>query len=137
MLDLSKCVFDKIQDLERKVVEDDNIILAMEALERRGSVASDQVETVKALHGCPDLATLLSANHPEVDVKASVREAARVMKETHSTAVLVVNQTEGVLAGIFTTKDIVLRVLAANLDAATTSVVRVMVSIPFNKDSET
>jgi len=141
LLDITKCVFDKLHDLERKVNEDSNIILAMEALERRGSLASDQVDNVKANHGCPDLAyviaTLENAGHvlPEISVRASVRDAARIMKERHSTAVLVLNHAgDGnefdKLAGIFTTKDVVLRVLASNLDPNTTTVVRVMTPHP-------
>ncbi|KAG1414329.1 hypothetical protein G6F57_023836 [Rhizopus arrhizus] len=51
-----------------------------------------------------------------------------MMKEYHTTAVLV-NDREG-LAGIFTTKDIVLRVIAAGLNPENCSVVRVMTPHP-------
>ncbi|KAJ3098484.1 hypothetical protein HDU97_003983 [Phlyctochytrium planicorne] len=136
LLDITKCVFERLDDLERKVNEDANIVAAMEALERRGTVGADHVDVIKSQHGCPDLASVLSRTNgddvPEVGVKASVRDAARVMKDFHQTAILVLSPADGDdrLGGIFTTKDIVLRVIAAGLDPATTSVVRVMTPHP-------
>ncbi|KAJ3104973.1 hypothetical protein HDU96_008750 [Phlyctochytrium bullatum] len=136
LLDITKCVFERLDDLERKVNEDANIVAAMEVLERRGTVASDHVDVIKAQHGCPDLASVLSRTHgddvPEVGIKASVRDAARVMKDFHQTAILVLSAGDGDdrLGGIFTTKDIVLRVIAAGLDPATTSVTPHPDSVP-------
>lgn len=64
-----------------------------------------------------------------VGCKTSVRDAARTMKECKQTAVLVFDNDE--LAGIFTTKDIVLRVLApGDIDPKSTSVVRMMTPSP-------
>ncbi|KAI8925503.1 hypothetical protein BC831DRAFT_460579 [Entophlyctis helioformis] len=140
LLDITKCVFERLDDLERKVNEDQNIINAIEALERRGAVGADQVGAVRQQHGCPDVGFLIAQNNavndesdfvPEVSIKASVRDAARMMKSHHGTAVLVVGaQDEEKIGGIFTTKDIVLRVIAASLDPNTTSVVRVMTPHP-------
>ncbi|KAH9266498.1 hypothetical protein BASA84_001107 [Batrachochytrium salamandrivorans] len=141
LLDITRCVFERIDDLERKVNEDLNIISAMEVLERRGTVAAEHVGAVRQQHGCPDIGFVLTQTTgdnmdyglvPEVSIKSSVRDAARVMKAHHSTAVLVVgNSTEDdKIGGIFTTKDIVLRVIAASLDPITTSVVRVMTPHP-------
>ncbi|KAJ3015365.1 UNVERIFIED_CONTAM: hypothetical protein HDU68_012761 [Siphonaria sp. JEL0065] len=117
----------------------------MEALERRGHLDGDQVGVVRAQHGCPNLHSVLSKNDlhggdvPEVSIKASVRDAAKVMKQFHQTAVLVLSANGGgveeKLGGIFTTKDIVLRVIAAGLDPATTSVVRVMTPHPDSVES--
>ncbi|KAI9355095.1 hypothetical protein DFJ73DRAFT_290035 [Zopfochytrium polystomum] len=150
LLDITKCVFERLDDLEKKVNEDANIVAAMEALERRGSVASGQAGLIKAQHGCPDLHSVLARAAggddesaydavPEVPVRASVRDAARVMKDFHQTAVLVLGNSEGEdrLGGIFTTKDIVLRVIAAGLDPAVTSVVRVMTPHPDSVNVET
>jgi CBS domain-containing protein len=66
---------------------------------------------------------------PVVNSKASVYEAARVMRETHSSAVLIVSDA-GKLVGIFTTKDLVLRVIAADLAPETTNILRVMTKYP-------
>ncbi|KAI9329080.1 hypothetical protein BDR26DRAFT_873100 [Obelidium mucronatum] len=148
LLDITKCVFERLDDLEKKVLEDANIVAAMEALERRGHLDGDQVGVVRAQHGCPDLHSILSKNDvhggdvPEVGIKASVRDAAKIMKQFHQTAVLVLSAStsggvEEKLGGIFTTKDIVLRVIAAGLDPATTSVVRVMTPHPDSVDSST
>ncbi|TPX73644.1 hypothetical protein CcCBS67573_g05085 [Chytriomyces confervae] len=136
LLDITKCVFDRLDDLEKKVLEDANIVAAMEALERRGHLDTEQVGLVRSQHGCPDLHSILTKQGgevPEVSIKATVRDAAKVMKQNHQTAVLVLSSGNGVedkLGGIFTTKDIVLRVIAAGLDPAVTSVVRVMTPHP-------
>ena len=61
-------------------------------------------------------------------LKASVHEATMLMKENRTTAVLVKDTNEQV-AGIFTSKDVVLRVIAAGLDLKC-SVVRVMTPQP-------
>ncbi|KAI9091112.1 hypothetical protein DFS34DRAFT_635870 [Phlyctochytrium arcticum] len=146
LLDITKCVFERIDDLERKVNEDENIINAMEALERRGSVASEHVGLMRQQHGCPDVGTVLSQMNvdnidddvPGIGVKATVRDAARVMASNHQTAVLVsAGEADERIGGIFTTKDIVLRVLAASLDPNTTSVVRVMTPHPDSVSTET
>lgn len=134
LLDITKCVFERLDDLERKVYDDQSIINAMEVLERRGTLDSERAGAVRDNHGCPDLSFVLEktslyrkTDHkvPSVSLKSSVREAARVMKAQRATAVLVLSDDE--VAGIFTTKDIVLRVVAASLDPYITSVVRVMV----------
>jgi CBS domain-containing protein len=84
------------------------------------------------------------ANPPTVTPRTSVREAAKLMKERRTTAVCVMEANAGTsaisgqsgsgaipkIAGIFTSKDIVLRVIAAGLDASRCSVVRVMTPHP-------
>jgi CBS domain-containing protein len=81
-----------------------------------------------------------------VGPRTTVREAAKLMKDRRTTAVCVMeNQSSGgsaisgasgnaagspKIAGIFTSKDIVLRVIAAGLDAQRCSVVRVMTPHP-------
>ncbi|KAJ3148709.1 hypothetical protein HDU89_004559 [Geranomyces variabilis] len=139
LLDITKCVFERLDDLERKVNEDENIISAMEALERRGTMMADQVGLMRTQHGCPDVGSVLSQlevehmDHivPEIPFKATVRDAAKAMKENNQTAVLVKSgEADDRIGGICTTKDIVLRVIAASLDPSTTSVVRVMTPHP-------
>jgi len=80
----------------------------------------------------PDLATVLQTSGPipEVSVKTSVRDAVVLMKNLKTTGVLVLHPSTKDLAGIFTSKDVVLRVLAQGLDPATTSIVRVMTPRP-------
>ncbi|KAJ2998569.1 hypothetical protein HDV02_004384 [Globomyces sp. JEL0801] len=129
LLDITKCVFERLDDLERKVHEDRSIISAMEVLERRGTVNSERIDTLRNEHECPDVATVIDkvnqemGDFPNIGVKSSVRDAAKAMKSYHGTAVLVMGTPDGDdrVAGIFTTKDIVLRVIAASLDPSTTS----------------
>mmetsp|Transcript_17934 Transcript_17934/g.28557 ORF Transcript_17934/g.28557 Transcript_17934/m.28557 type:complete len:799 (-) Transcript_17934:99-2495(-) len=66
---------------------------------------------------------------PCVYDKDSVTDAARVMKERRKTAVLVRGSHEKVV-GILTTKDIMLRVVAARHTASNTTVARVMTPHP-------
>ncbi|KAI8923857.1 hypothetical protein BC831DRAFT_16780 [Entophlyctis helioformis] len=89
---------------------------------------------------CPSLAMLIakdSLNAPMISVTATVLDAVKLMKQAKETAVLVFeplladpSRPSGDLAGIFTTKDLVLRVLAAGLDPAKTPVSRVMTPHP-------
>lgn len=77
----------------------------------------------------PTLESVLNGLPPTtVSVRTSVKEAAGLMKENHTTAVLV--QDQGSITGIFTSKDVVLRVIAPGLDPANCSVVRVMTPHP-------
>jgi signal-transduction protein with cAMP-binding, CBS, and nucleotidyltransferase domain len=106
---------------------------ALEGVEKEWSNSPIQlVQYMEALRDkmeCPDLNSVLDGLAPaEVTVKTNVREVARMMKDYHTTAVLV-RDRDG-LAGIFTTKDVVLRVIAAGLNPENCSVVRVMTPHP-------
>ena len=104
------------------------------------------VDALRDRMALPDLNSVLDArlSPPTVTPRTSVREAARLMKERRTTAVCVMEANAGTsaisgqsgsgaipkIAGIFTSKDIVLRVIAAGLDASRCSVVRVMTPHP-------
>lgn len=104
------------------------------------------VDALRDRMAMPDLTSVLDTRNspPIVTPRTSVREAARLMKERRTTAVCVMEANAGTsaisgqsgsnaiprIAGIFTSKDIVLRVIAAGLDAARCSVVRVMTPHP-------
>ncbi|KIR26996.1 CBS and PB1 domain-containing protein [Cryptococcus deuterogattii LA55] len=104
------------------------------------------VETLRERMALPDLTTVIDTRSapPTVTPRTTVREAARLMKERRTTAVCVMEANAGTsavsgvsggnaipkIAGIFTSKDIVLRVIAAGLDASRCSVVRVMTPHP-------
>lgn len=61
---------------------------------------------------------------PTARMGTTVRDAAIIMKEWHSSAILVVNH--GVLAGICTERDLVFRALAGDCDPVKTPVSAVM-----------
>jgi CBS domain-containing protein len=112
-------------------------------------------EALKDKMALPDLTTVMNSRvaPPMVTARTSVKEAAKMMKERRTTAVCVMegpvgginsgsstvgsnvgaNAANGGLtkiAGIFTSKDVVLRVIAAGLDPGRCSVVRVMTPHP-------
>lgn len=78
---------------------------ALEGVEREWANSPVQLvqymEALKDKMSCPDLTTVLDHAEPvQVAMKTQVREVARLMKEYHTTAVLVMDH--GGLAGIFT-----------------------------------
>jgi len=95
------------------------------------------VEALREKTALPDLTTIMdSRTQPAVvGPRETVREVARLMRERRTTAVCVMEPPSNPgspprIAGIFTSKDVVLRVIAAGLDAGMCSVVRVMTPHP-------
>lgn len=99
------------------------------------------VEALREKTALPDLTTVMDSRTEPATVgpKTTVKEVAKLMKERRTTAVCVMETPTttpgGVaipprIAGIFTSKDVVLRVIAAGLDAGRCSVVRVMTPHP-------
>ncbi|KAG0181872.1 hypothetical protein DFQ29_006666 [Apophysomyces sp. BC1021] len=133
LLDITKCLYEALNKMERAYGSSRKLYDALEGVEREWANSPVQfVQYMGALRdkmSCPDLTTVLDHAGPvQVSVKAQVREVAKLMKEYHTTAVLVMDH--GGLAGIFTSKDIVLRVIAAGLAPENCSVVRVMTPHP-------
>jgi len=96
-------------------------------------------EKLREKTALPDLTTVMDSRTQPATVgpKTTVREVAKLMKERRTTAVCVMEQPSPAMptahpriAGIFTSKDVVLRVIAAGLDAGRCSVVRVMTPHP-------
>lgn len=87
-------------------------------------------EKLRQKTALPDLTTVMDSRTEPATVgpKTSVRDVAKLMKERRTTAVCIVEA--GRIAGIFTSKDVVLRVIAAGLEANRCSVVRVMTPHP-------
>ncbi|KAI7878315.1 CBS-domain-containing protein [Lichtheimia hyalospora FSU 10163] len=134
LLDITKCLYEALNKMERAYGSSRKLYDALEGVEREWNTNSPSqlvqyMEALREKMSCPDLTTVLDHSAPvQVPVKANVRDVARLMKEHHTTAVLVMDH--GGLAGIFTSKDIVLRVIAAGLAPETCSVVRVMTPHP-------
>ena len=96
-------------------------------------------EKLREKTALPDLTTVMDSRTQPATVgpKTTVREVAKLMKERRTTAVCVMEPPSAVtpsahpkIVGIFTSKDVVLRVIAAGLDAGRCSVVRVMTPHP-------
>lgn len=134
ILDITKCFYDAMEKLERAYSSSKKLYDALEGVQAElGSSQPQQiiqyVEAVRQRMSGPTLESVLNGLPPTtVSVRTSVKEAAQLMKENHTTAVLV--QDQGQITGIFTSKDVVLRVIAAGLDPGTCSVIRVMTPHP-------
>ncbi|CAO3690670.1 unnamed protein product [Umbelopsis ramanniana] len=133
LLDITKCLYEALDKMERAFGSSRKLYDALEGVEKEWSNGPIQLvqymEALREKMSCPDLNTVLDGAYPvEVSVKTQVRDVAKLMKEHHTTAVLVMDH--GGLAGIFTSKDIVLRVIAAGLAPDNCSVVRVMTPHP-------
>ncbi|OKL58828.1 hypothetical protein UA08_05623 [Talaromyces atroroseus] len=134
ILDITKCFYDAMEKLERAYSSSRKLYDALEGVQSElGSSQPQQiiqyVEALRHKMSGPTLESVLDGMPPTtVSVRTSVKEAAALMKEHHTTALLV--QDQGSITGIFTSKDVVLRVIAPGLDPATCSVVRVMTPHP-------
>ncbi|KAL2151119.1 hypothetical protein VTH82DRAFT_6217 [Thermothelomyces myriococcoides] len=134
VLDITKCFYDAMEKLERAYASSRRLYDALEGVQSELGTSQPQqiiqyVEALRNKMSGPTLESVLNGLPPTtVTVRTSVREAAQLMKENHTTAVLVTDQ--GAITGIFTSKDVVLRVIAPGLDPATCSVVRVMTPHP-------
>ncbi|KAL8923263.1 MAG: hypothetical protein Q9208_004663 [Pyrenodesmia sp. 3 TL-2023] len=134
ILDITKCFYDAMEKLERAYSSSRKLYDALEGVQSElGSSQPQQiiqyVEALRLKMSGPTLESVLNGHPPTtVSVRTSVKEAAMLMKENHTTAVLV--QDQGSITGIFTSKDVVLRVIAPGLDPANCSVVRVMTPHP-------
>ncbi|MCJ1421244.1 hypothetical protein MMC32_007606 [Xylographa parallela] len=134
VLDITKCFYDAMEKLERAYSSSRKLYDALEGVQSElGSSQPQQiiqyVEALRHKMSGPTLESVLNGLPPTtVNVRTTVKEAASLMKENHTTAVLV--QDQGSITGIFTSKDVVLRVIAPGLDPANCSVVRVMTPHP-------
>ena len=134
ILDITKCFYDAMEKLERAYSSSRKLYDALEGVQSElGSSQPQQiiqyVEALRSKMSGPTLESVLNGTPPTtVSVRTSVKEAAALMKENHTTAVLV--QDQGSITGIFTSKDVVLRVIAPGLDPGNCSVVRVMTPHP-------
>ncbi|KAJ6604435.1 hypothetical protein DFH09DRAFT_1122675 [Mycena vulgaris] len=150
LLDITKVFHEALGKVERSSAASEQLFAAMAGVQSElGSAGSNPqaaamlawAEKLREKTALPDLTTVMDVrSHPAtVGPKTTVREAARLMKERRTTAVCVMESVNpsspGLapverIAGIFTSKDVVLRVIAAGLDAGRCSVVRVMTPHP-------
>lgn len=132
ILDIAKCLYEAVEKLERADQAARNLASALQS-------ATKEFKSAETF-GAANISDLLqqkiskkplelkNSQIPKVSFKCTVLESVQAMLENRSSAVLIVDDNK--LRGIFTTKDVVLRVLAASLDPQTTSVIRVMTPHP-------
>lgn len=146
LLDIAKVFYEALEKLERAHGSSQKLYNALEGVQSEwgpaaagGGAQNPMLAYVEALRqrmSIPDLSTILDSRTLPctVGVRTTVCDAAKIMKEHRTTAVCVMEggtqSTPAKIAGIFTSKDVVLRVIAAGLDPKTCSVVRVMTPHP-------
>ncbi|KDR84780.1 hypothetical protein GALMADRAFT_53279 [Galerina marginata CBS 339.88] len=151
LLDITKVFHEALGKVERSSAASEQLFTAMAGVQSElgGAVGSNPqaaamlawAEKLREKTALPDLTTVMDSRTQPATVgpKTTVREVAKLMKERRTTAVCVMEpsgpQSPGIqgvhrIAGIFTSKDVVLRVIAAGLDAGRCSVVRVMTPHP-------
>ncbi|KAL6021372.1 hypothetical protein ACI3LY_003325 [Candidozyma auris] len=142
VLDITKSYAQQMEKLERLHTSSKKLYDALDSVHSEMGM-SDQPRQVfeyfqdlKAKMDGPTLQSVLGTSTHTVytTVKSSVYEATILMRENRTTAVLV-KDTNNTVSGIFTSKDVVLRVIAAGLDPKKCSVVRVMTPQPDFADS--
>ncbi|PSR71284.1 hypothetical protein PHLCEN_2v12798 [Hermanssonia centrifuga] len=144
LLDITKVFHEALDKVERSSSASEKLYTALAGVQSElgaGLGANPQaaamlsyVESLREKTALPDLTTIMDARTLPATVgpKTTVKEVAKLMKEHRTTAVCVMEGTTNAprIAGIFTSKDVVLRVIAAGLDATRCSVVRVMTPHP-------
>ena len=140
LLDITKCLYEALQRMDRAFSSSKKLYDALEGVEKEWSSQprqlSQYLDILRDKMSCPDLASVLDGTPPvEVNTRTSVTSCARLMREHRTTAVLVMERDE--LAGIFTSKDIVNRVISVGLDPSSTPVARVMTPNPHTASSNT
>lgn len=134
ILDIAKCLFNALNRMEKFYSSSKQLSQALLSVEKQwGAKQTNELfelfHLIKDRISCPTLSSILKNEVPlVVNLKSSVKEAANLMKANHKTSVLVMEENS--IAGIFTSKDIVLRVVAAGLDPSTCRIIRVMTPHP-------
>ncbi|KAJ3322109.1 hypothetical protein HDV06_003560 [Boothiomyces sp. JEL0866] len=137
VLDITKCLYEQLDKMEKAAESSQKIQNAILGAEVNLPVSTTNsvlqlANLLRSKIEFPDLESLMeveSLEVPLVPLNSTVLEAVKQMKDAKTTGILTVDENKQ-LAGIFTTKDLVLRVLAAKLDPATTLINRVHTPSP-------
>ncbi|KAL5676815.1 hypothetical protein ACJX0J_012946, partial [Zea mays] len=134
MLDITKCLYDAISRLEKAAEQESALAAAVEGVERQlggnFSAPHNLIETMRERMFKPSLSTIITENTKVATVSLSdpVCVAARKMRELQVNSVII---TAGnLLHGIFTPRDVLMRVVAQNLSPELTLVEKVMTAHP-------
>ncbi|RDX56107.1 CBS-domain-containing protein [Polyporus arcularius HHB13444] len=148
LLDITKVFHEALDKVERSSSASEKLYSALAGVQSelgnglgsnpQAAAMLSYVEALREKTALPDLTTVMDLHTQPATVgpKTTVKEVAKLMKEHRTTAVCVMEPAipgQGgypKIAGIFTSKDVVLRVIAAGLDANRCSVVRVMTPHP-------
>lgn len=137
VLDITKCYAQQMEKLERMHASSKKLYEALDSVHSEIGMSQQPLQVFKYFEDLknkmngPTLESVLNGSTVPVyiSVKESVYDASVLMRENRTTAVLVKDSNDEV-TGIFTSKDVVLRVIAAGLDPKKCSIVRVMTPQP-------
>ncbi|XP_066335039.1 CBS domain-containing protein CBSCBSPB3-like [Miscanthus floridulus] len=134
MLDIAKCLYDAISRLEKAAEQGSALAAAVEGVERQlgGNFSGPHnlIETLRERMFKPSLSTIITENTKVATVSLSdpVCVATQKMRELRVNSVIVTAGNS--LHGIFTSKDVLMRVVAQNLSPELTLVEKVMTAHP-------
>ncbi|KAL6641817.1 hypothetical protein ACP70R_019998 [Stipagrostis hirtigluma subsp. patula] len=134
MLDIAKCLYDAIARLEKAAEQGSAIAAAVEGVERQlgsnFSAPSALIETLRERMFKPSLSTIVTESTRVAIVSPTdpVYVATQKMREFRVNSVVVA--TGNTLQGIFTSKDVLMRVVAPNISPELTLVEKVMTANP-------
>ncbi|KAL6653502.1 hypothetical protein ACP70R_009080 [Stipagrostis hirtigluma subsp. patula] len=135
MLDITKCLYDAISRLEKAAEKGSALAAAVEGVEHHSggdfSVPPDAlIDTLRERMFKPSLSTIITENTNVAFVSPSdpVCVATQRMRELRVNSVVITAGNS--LQGIFTSKDVLMRVVAKNLSPELTQVEKVMTAHP-------
>ncbi|VAI29456.1 unnamed protein product [Triticum turgidum subsp. durum] len=134
MLDIAKCLYDAIARLEKAAEQGSAIAAAVEGVERQlgGNFTAPYafIETLRERMFKPSLSTIVTEGTKVAIVSPSdpVYVATQKMREFRVNSVIVT--TGNTVQGIFTSKDVLMRVVSQNLSPELTLVEKVMTANP-------
>ncbi|EMS50734.1 Meiotically up-regulated gene 70 protein [Triticum urartu] len=134
MLDIAKCLYDAIARLEKAAEQGSAIAAAVEGVERQlgGNFTAPYafIETLRERMFKPSLSTIVTEDTKVAIVSPSdpVYVATQKMREFRVNSVIVT--TGNTVQGIFTSKDVLMRVVSQNLSPELTLVEKVMTANP-------
>ncbi|KAK8936639.1 CBS domain-containing protein CBSCBSPB1 [Platanthera zijinensis] len=134
LLDIAKCLYDAIARMERVTEKGKAIAAAVEGVEKHWGTAisgpNSFIETLRERMFKPSLSTIIPENSKVVKVSPSdsVLTATKMMLELKMSSAVVVVEDKPL--GILTSRDILMRLIAQNLNPESTPVEKVMTSNP-------
>ncbi|WVZ54082.1 hypothetical protein U9M48_004946 [Paspalum notatum var. saurae] len=134
MLDIAKCLYDAISRLEKAAEQGSALAAAIEGVELQlgGNISAPHnlIETLREQMFKPSLSTIITENTKVAIVSPSdpVCVATQKMRELRVNSVIITVGNS--LHGIFTSKDVLMRVVAQNLSPELTLVEKVMTAHP-------
>ncbi|KAL6870890.1 hypothetical protein ACP4OV_014738 [Aristida adscensionis] len=134
MLDIARCLYDAISRLEKAAEKGNALAAAVEGVEHQlgGDISTpyNLIETLRERMFKPSLSTIITESTKVATVSPSdpVYVATKKMRELRVNSVVITAGNS--LQGIFTSKDVLMRVVAQNLSPELTLVEKVMTAHP-------